>query len=166
MKFAAAAFVAILAVTGCSGPTRMAAPPEAVSARAEPSAGDVRYAIASDPSSFAEAKRESIRRELAWWASSGHTGPLPPVSFLAISGGGDDGAFAAGLLNGWTAHGDRPEFKAVTGISTGALIAPFAFLGPRYDSVLKALYTNISQRDIFRRRFVTSALLNDALSDT
>jgi predicted acylesterase/phospholipase RssA len=166
-RFGAAAVVlAILAVTGCSGPTRMPPPPETVAARAEPSAGEVRYAIASDPSSFTNAKRDSIRRELAWRASTGQTGPLPPVSFLAISGGGDDGAFAAGLLNGWTAHGDRPEFKAVTGISTGALIAPFAFLGPRYDGVLKSLYTNISQRNIFRRRFITSALFNDALSDT
>ena len=46
--------------------------------------------------------------------------PLPPVSFLAISGGGDDGAFGAGLLLGWTETGTRPEFEGVTGISTGA----------------------------------------------
>jgi Patatin-like phospholipase len=46
-----------------------------------------------------------------------------------LSGGGDNGAFGAELLAGWTAHGDRPTFKLVTGVSTGALIAPFAFLG-------------------------------------
>ena len=62
------------------------------------------------------------------------TKPMPPASFLAVSGGGDNGAFGAGLLNGWTAAGTRPEFKIVTGVSTGALIAPFAFLGPDYDA--------------------------------
>ena len=58
---------------------------------------------------------------------------LPPVYYLAVSGGGDNGAFGAGLLNGWSETGTRPEFKMVTGVSTGALIAPFAFLGPDYD---------------------------------
>ena len=52
-------------------------------------------------------------------------------AFLAISGGGDDGAYGAGLLVGWSARGDRPEFAIVTGVSTGALSAPFVFLGPR-----------------------------------
>ncbi len=70
---------------------------------------------------------------------------LPPVSFLALSGGGDKGAFGAGLLNGWSATGQRPAFKLVTGISTGALIAPFAFLGPTYDAKLKTFYTNSSR---------------------
>lgn len=163
---ATALLLATAAVAGCAGPSRMAAPPEVVAARAEPSVGDVRYFVARDPSSFTQATREAMRREQAWRASTGQTGPLPPVSFLAISGGGDDGAFGAGLLNGWTAHGDRPEFKAVSGISTGALIAPFAFLGPRYDAVLKSLYTDVSQQDIFRKRFILSAIFNDALSDT
>ena len=55
---------------------------------------------------------------------------IPPVSVLAVSGGGEDGAFGAGLLCGWTTTGARPEFGLVTGVSTGALTAPFAFLGP------------------------------------
>ncbi len=50
--------------------------------------------------------------------------------YLAISGGGANGAYGAGILVGWTEAGDRPEFTVVTGISTGALTAPFAFLGP------------------------------------
>ena len=61
--------------------------------------------------------------------------------FLAISGGGAEGAFTAGLLTGWTESGTRPVFQVVSGISTGALIAPFAFLGPEYDHVIKTLYT-------------------------
>src|SRR5712691_4958152 len=52
---------------------------------------------------------------------------------LALSGGGADGAFGAGLITGWTARGNRPQFTFVTGASAGALIAPFAFLGPAYD---------------------------------
>ena len=62
------------------------------------------------------------------------------ASYLSISGGGDNGAFGAGLLTGWSERGDRPQFDLVTGISTGALIAPFAFLGSEYDYVLKRVY--------------------------
>jgi predicted acylesterase/phospholipase RssA len=163
--------VAMAAITatvpGCALPGRMSAPPLPAATQADPGRGAVRYLVARDSSGMAEAARDSIRKELAWRRqSTGQTGPLPPVSFLAISGGGDDGAFTAGLLSGWTAHGDRPEFKAVTGISTGALIAPFAFLGPRYDGVLKTVYTGLSERDIFRRRFVLAAVFGDAMSDT
>jgi predicted acylesterase/phospholipase RssA len=64
------------------------------------------------------------------------------VSYLALSGGGADGAYGAGVLNGWTAAGTRPEFSVVSGVSTGALIAPFAFLGPAYDATLRDVYTS------------------------
>jgi predicted acylesterase/phospholipase RssA len=162
---AAVAVCATLAA--CSTPARLPAPPAALAGQADPGRGAVRYLVARDPEGAAEAARDSFRREVAWRQSTGQTGPLPPMSMLAISGGGDDGAFTAGLLNGWTAHGDRPEFKAVTGVSTGALIAPFAFLGPRYDGVLKTIYTGVSQHDIFKRRgILRAALFNDALSDT
>ncbi len=72
-------------------------------------------------------------------------------TYLAISGGGADGAFGAGLLLGWTAKGDRPEFSLVTGISTGALIAPFAFLGSDYDAKLKEVFTTSSTEDIIKK---------------
>ena len=85
---------------------------------------------------------------------------------LAISGGGDDGAFGAGLLVGWTARGDRPISRAVTGVSTGALSAPFAFLGPDYDPQLKAVYTQTTARDIFTPRGKLAALFQDAMGDT
>jgi hypothetical protein len=74
------------------------------------------------------------------------------VNVLALSGGGANGAFGAGLLNGWTAAGTRPVLKLVTGISTGALIAPFAFLGPAYDATLREFYTTISTKDIYNER--------------
>ena len=68
---------------------------------------------------------------------------------LALSGGGANGAFGAGYLNGWTGTGTRPVFKIVTGVSTGALMAPFAFIGPDYDQALRKFYTTTSTRDIF-----------------
>jgi hypothetical protein len=95
-----------------------------------------------------------------------HVEDLPPTSYLAISGGGDRGAFAAGFLSGWSKAGTRPEFKLVTGVSTGALIAPFAFLGPEYDKNVTAMYTSVSQKDIVAQRFFYSVLLQDALADT
>ncbi|MGH7243195.1 MAG: patatin-like phospholipase family protein [Phycisphaerales bacterium] len=103
-------------------------------------------------------------RELARVGTPG--GTPPPAQFLAISGGGSDGAFGAGLLVGWTKAGTRPEFKVVTGISTGALTAPFAFLGPAYDEKLRRVYTTIASRDVFRSRGLVAALFNDALFDT
>ena len=72
----------------------------------------------------------------------------PVYSALAVSGGGADGAFGAGILVGWSDAGTRPKFKLVTGISTGALIAPYAFLGSDYDAKLKAAYTTVSTKDI------------------
>ena len=67
---------------------------------------------------------------------------LKGFTYLALSGGGGDGAYGAGVLNGWTASGKRPEFTLVSGVSTGALIAPFAFLGPAYDPYLTEFYTS------------------------
>jgi predicted acylesterase/phospholipase RssA len=65
-----------------------------------------------------------------------------PLKYLALSGGGADGAYGAGVLNGWTAAGTRPKFSVVSGVSTGALIAPFAFLGAAYDATLRDVYTS------------------------
>src|SRR5262249_50785235 len=74
----------------------------------------------------------------------------PPSHFLAISGGGADGAFGAGLLCGWFDSGTMPEFKLVTGISTGGMIAPFAFLGGPYIGQLRDLYTTLKSQDEIR----------------
>ncbi|MGE3149592.1 MAG: patatin-like phospholipase family protein, partial [Pseudorhodoplanes sp.] len=75
--------------------------------------------------------------------------PDNPGPWLVLSSGGGDGAFGAGLLNGWSETGDRPEFSVVTGVSTGALMAPYAFLGPKYDAALKENYTTINAGSIF-----------------
>src|SRR6516162_10104785 len=105
---------------------------------------------------------DSWEREKAYL----HTQVLPPTAYLAISGGADNGAFTAGFLNGWTKAGTRPQFKLVTGVSTGALIAPFAFLGPEYDEGVKAIYTNVSRKDILKDRIFYSVFLKDAMADT
>lgn len=86
--------------------------------------------------------------------------------YLAISGGGAGGAFGAGLLKGWTEAGDRPEFQLVTGISTGALTAPFAFLGSQYDHVLEEIYTNYSTKDLLKKRNAVNAFTSDAMYST
>lgn len=83
-------------------------------------------------------------------------------TLLALSGGGADGAFGAGLLNGWTQRGDRPQFTIVTGASAGALIAPFAFLGPRYDEVLASVFSS-GAFDNFLRFEGLSGLFGESL---
>ncbi|WP_310389682.1 patatin-like phospholipase family protein [Roseateles sp.] len=86
---------------------------------------------------------------------------------LALSGGGANGAFGAGFINGWTSSGSRPVFKIVTGVSTGALMAPFAFLGPGFDPALRDFYTTTSTRDIFKLGSVLRQLLSgEALAST
>jgi len=112
----------------------------------------------------AEQERALIRE--AKYLGVGRGDELPTAYLLALSGGGDNGAFGAGLLVGWTARGDRPKFKIVTGVSTGSLIAPLAFLGPAYDAELAEVYTTIDQSDVFEKRLVTAALLQNAMADT
>ena len=86
--------------------------------------------------------------------------------FLAISGGGDDGAFGAGLLVGWSDRGDRPEFDVVTGVSTGSLSAPFVFLGHAYDPQLKAVYTRQVRVTSSKVNALLGALAGDAAHRT
>jgi Patatin-like phospholipase len=88
-----------------------------------------------------------------FWADSvdDFTKALPPQPgpWLILSTGGADGAFGAGLLNGLSASGKRPDYAVVTGVSTGALMAPFVFAGAKYDAALQAVYTKTSAADIF-----------------
>ena len=95
-----------------------------------------------------------------------HTYPQQGDAYLAISGGGADGAFAAGLLCGWTKTGKRPPFKLVTGISTGALAAPFALLGPDYDDTLREIYTTYDTDDLLSEMLVRLLFVGDAAADS
>ncbi len=157
-----------LAFSACATVERRAAVPIALQATATVVGfpAGIRY-FPRDASHVEEFERDylaSLAKERAFL----HLGPsdaLPPAAFLAISGGGDNGAFGAGLLNGWTKAGGRPPFKLVTGVSTGALMAPFAFLGPAYDDRLKALYTGITIHDVAEERSLISAFYGDAMAD-
>jgi len=83
--------------------------------------------------------------------------------FLALSGGGADGAFGAGVLNGWNATHERPQFTVVSGASTGALMAPFAFLGPEHDDVIKAMYTEGHAEQFVKAASVTNVIFSAGL---
>ena len=147
-------------------PSRLSAVPIELTTRAfVPGIPNARYWVLSDVEPLVRDALAARQREEAYLSQSGRAGELPPLELLAISGGGDKGAFGAGLLTGWTASGTRPAFKAVTGVSTGALIAPFAFLGPDYDEVLEEVYTTISPKDVAAPRSVIAAIGNDGMAD-
>lgn len=86
-------------------------------------------------------------------------------NILALSGGGPDGAYGAGYMNGWTARGDRPKFDFVTGISTGSIIGVFAFLGPDYDDKLKEAYTTYKTSDLFETTYFAALTGGTAITD-
>jgi hypothetical protein len=155
-------------VAGCSIPPREPAVPRVDTTRAQPlGLPNVRFFADGDPKPMIEEGMDAVRREVATLQAEGKPiRPLPPAYFLAVSGGGDNGAFGAGLINGWTELGTRPQFKMVTGVSTGALIAPFAFLGSAYDVQLREVYTTMTPDKVYVARGLTAALFNDAMADT
>ncbi len=161
------AIATLLALTACSLPERLSAVPQNDTTIAQiQGIPNARYFPDTQIDLMAQETLAARNREIAALAQAGQSGPLPETDILAVSGGGADGAFGAGLLTGWTEAGTRPEFKLVTGVSTGALTAPFAFLGPAWDPQLTAVYTGIKSADVFERRGFTAAIWNDAMSDT
>ena len=164
-----AAMGAIIALAGCGSLLRNPVPVSAASMATIPHLPDVRVR-AGQPSaamvqdlvdSFAQESRRDFPRAADGTIHYAH---------LALSGGGASGAFGAGFLNGWSQTGDRPRFKIVTGVSTGALMAPFALLGPAHDGALRDFYTTTSSRDIFIvgsvLNLATRVLTGEALLDT
>jgi len=166
-RIASALLVGAL-LQACGSLPRLDAVPSTLTEKAViPGIPNSRNWLDRDLAPFIQAVLQDDKREREALAKAGKTSdPLPPASLLAISGGGDAGAFAAGLLAGWTAHGSRPEFRVVTGISAGALIAPFAFLGPRYDDVLRSVFTSVHSDDIFHERNVLVGLASDGMADS
>jgi len=162
--------IGLAAIAACSHPTRGPAVPRADTARAMPlGIPNARFYADGDTNLMIQEGMRALQREMATLRAEGKNPTrtrLPPVYYLAVSGGGDNGAFGAGLLNGWSETGTRPEFKMVTGVSTGALIAPFAFLGPSYDAALREVYTSMTPDSIFRARGISAALFDDAMADT
>ncbi|WP_368415782.1 patatin-like phospholipase family protein [Falsiroseomonas sp.] len=165
---AAAGLSLAAALPACAIPTRLPPVPRGQAGRATvlglPNER-FRPGLAQDQAAIEQefiAAQARQRRHLGF----GPTAILPTLDMLAISGGGENGAFGAGLLNGWTRHGSRPVFDLVTGVSTGALTAPFAFIGPSQDEALRRVYTEISPERVLVRRWLTAAIFDDGLADT
>jgi hypothetical protein len=151
----------------CSLPTRLAAVPRGRSSAATVVGLPNERFFPAEAAGQAALQREFVAAVQRQLVSRGlpPTAPLPELDLLGISGGGENGAFGAGVLNGWTEHGDRPTFFLVTGISTGALSAPFAFLGSAWDPQLKSVYTDITLADVLVQRGYTAAIWNDGMAD-
>nr|WP_180206915.1 patatin-like phospholipase family protein [Pseudomonas sp. SbOxS1]NYU07239.1 patatin family protein [Pseudomonas sp. SbOxS1] len=148
-------------------PRRDAVPPTLTEKAVIPGIPDARYRLDHDLTPFIQDAVQSNKRESELLAQAGKPNDiLPPASMLAVSGGGDAGAFAAGLIAGWTTHGTRPMFKVVTGISAGALVAPFAYLGPEYDGVIRHVCNGVGPKDIFHSRNVLTRLASDGIADS
>lgn len=154
-------------IGGCGTPPRLAPLPQNLGAqgRFPGMPEDCRVVLdGGNDRVFGRIAFEALRREVAYVQRGG--GTLGPANYLAISGGGENGAFGAGLLTAWTQAGTRPEFKGVTGVSTGALTAPFAFLGPDYDRDLERVYTEVGAADIMTSRGLLAGLMGDSLYDS
>lgn len=158
-----AAITLSLTLAACTGPTvdslRDPVPEQLVSQTVVPGYNHIRF-WGDDGGGLSAATLQEI-------AAQQQAAGLPSAvrNFLSISGGGSNGAFGAGLLSGWTRTGKRPEFTVVTGVSTGSLIAPFAYLGPPYDRLLTQAYTEISREDVFRRKHVLRIVGSAAAAD-
>src|SRR5580693_8516941 len=153
-------------------PARNSAPAKAPAAQPQPQAKQLPPRI---PFTAAEEVAATIpgMPDARFWADSvaDFTAALPsqPGPWLALSSGGADGAFGAGLLNGLSESGKRPDYAVVTGVSTGALMAPFIFAGQKYDGALRDAYTKVSAADIFEvgstgESFVDSWPLKDLIA--
>jgi predicted acylesterase/phospholipase RssA len=164
-RFWVAAFL-ILTVAACALPVRLPPVPLDDTVRAVPlGLPNARFFPLMQRAEFIAEWEQSLQRQRKVLGIASDA-QLPTARFLAISGGGDNGAFGSGVLVGWTEAGNRPEFQIVTGVSTGALIAPFAFLGPDYDRQLREVYTTVSADDVFKQRWMIGALFDDAMADT
>lgn len=163
----ASLLLAVVPLASCSSPQRLPAVPDDLADRA--TVLDTPAVRSWDDTLNAPFRDELFRAgrvEFDALTAAGHTGAIPTANFLAISGGGAEGAYGAGILCGWAATGTRPQFKIVTGISTGALTAPFAFLGSDYDERLRKVYTSVTTAEIARKRGILAAIYDDALMDT
>jgi Patatin-like phospholipase len=156
--------VSVLLLAACATLPRDPVPVQFVDSASVIDNVQVRYWGDRAPDNMAALASEKWAQVKASRRTLTKAGGRPEISFLAISGGGSDGAFGAGLLVGWTARGNRPEFDIVTGVSTGALTAPFAFLGPRYDQALRDVYTRYSTDQLVTKQPIRGLLGGEALA--
>ncbi len=152
----------------CGAAQRLASLPEKLSNSASFSGlpANARLVLdTTDDDRLARTTMVALRRELDAADRAGLK-ELPPAVYLAVSGGGENGAYGAGILTAWTEVGTRPVFKAVTGVSTGALIAPFAYLGSAYDKDLERFYTTIDESQVMSSRGIITGVLSDSMYDS
>jgi hypothetical protein len=151
---------------GCSTLPRNAVPTELMGKAGIPGMPDVRAPGGRPSVAMSQDLARSFKQESPDEFPLGPDGAVH-YAHLALSGGGANGAFGAGFLYGWTKTGKRPVFKIVTGVSTGALMAPFAFLGPAYDDALREFYTTTASRDIFLvLSFIPQLLGGESFADS
>lgn len=159
----------VIALAGCGTLLRNPVPVSATTMATIPHLPDIRARAGTPSATFEDDLAQSFAQESRADFPVVADGTIH-YAHLALSGGGASGAFGAGILNGWSQAGDRPTFKIVTGVSTGALMAPFALLGSSYDAALREFYTTTSSRDIFIMGSILNlaarALTGDALLDT
>jgi hypothetical protein len=157
---------AALTLSGCGSLLRNAVPTELMPAATIPGMPNVRAWAGRISPAMEDDLAKSFEQESEKDFPRSADG-LIRYPHLALSGGGPNGAFGAGLLNGWTSSGQRPVFKIVTGVSTGSLIAPLAFLGPEFDDELRKFYTTTGSGDVFSRGpLLLGLLFGEALADT
>ncbi len=142
-------FFSLLVTSGCATLPRNAIPVDKINMAEVPGLLGVRAWAGELSETFQADLQLSLSQEKDEFLAD--TKDVYQYHVLALSGGGPNGAFGAGVLYGWTQSGNRPRFKLVTGISTGALIAPFAFLGPDYDRQLKNFFTRVNTSDIIEK---------------
>ena len=142
-------FIGLIAMlAGCGTLTRNPVPPKLTAEARIPEMTEVRAWAGRVSLAMERDFAQSFEQESPEDFPRGADGVVR-YAHLALSGGGANGAFGAGFLNGWSTTGSRPVFKIVTGVSTGAVMAPFAFLGPPYDAALHEFYTTTTTRDLF-----------------
>lgn len=167
MKSSITIFILVLLLSwSCSAPKRMALP-EAYLEEAEvvgmPGVRDWAHKRSElFQKVLVEGLRQTLENDPDLFTNKNST-----IDVLAVSGGGSNGAFGVGLLSGWAESGTRPTFSLVTGISTGALIAPFAFLGPDYEDPIIRMYTTVNTKDIIKNKSFFSILGgSDSMADS
>lgn len=158
--------IAAIALSGCAILPRNAVPVALMPKAAIPGMPEVRAPAGRPSAAMINDLALSFKQESPADFPVGIDGKIH-YAHLALSGGGPNGAYGAGFLNGWTKKGQRPKFKIVTGVSTGALMAPFALLGSEYDDALRQFYTKTSSSNIFRTLSIVPQLLSgESLADT
>ncbi|MEM7177662.1 MAG: patatin-like phospholipase family protein [Pseudomonadota bacterium] len=156
-----------LVSVGCTTVERNAVPPFLINEAHPPGFENVRFwGDRNDPERLGKLMVKRAEKIRARYGAAASAGTPPTMSYLAISGGGQYGAYSAGILTAWTKTGTRPEFDVVTGISTGSIIAPFAFLGAEYDAVLEEIYTTTKTEDMLEQHVFSGLFGGASLADT